>query len=1067
MADSYKIQLGIDFTGDKELNNIKKQLTTLTDNTHRVRIDIDNSRLLKQIEHAKKELRELSSAKGNQPSLTVNSKALEDSLGRLEKLIEGIKLSLGSLDNNVNTKDLVSSINQMATALGKAESESDSLVKSLSALSKKDFSVNIGIDLSKKGNNNMVAYGRAARKQVIPELESQIKELEGLFGGQQVVMQKLAKHGKNVGFDIFTDFEDFNSDSAIKKMEAMEKYIGSLKKLASIDNVSLDGFNSKFSKTATELIDDIAGVDTAVDKAGDIPEKLKNIFGSSVNADNLNIQLDDIVANLNDIKVALQGLSSGNPLSGLTQSFDRLSGSIENLLDNAEKVKGVLGGSVSNVDVGSTTDTKIKAENIVPDSSELTSSAQQVGKKIGDSIEQSVRETSGVIQNLKTTLETMKVDRSSIDTIIKDMEELGFVATDTSVKMKNGGFDITVNGVDSIGRAITEIRHLDTATDEISLVDRKISQSLKESDKFVKQQKRNVADLTNQINQLHRNANDQNAPKAIKNSSHLDILESKYKEIQLAIQKMGNASSDTYEEERINVKKLISEYQSLSRELRNAETVATSLRSKDIDTVKSTYASKLDVLTSKMKNDGVYTSGFEKGAENLRSVLSNATDASGLVSFLNGLDKLEAGYKRATAAKKEFNQSQKVGIKVSGLQDSIKNIQRISPEIDNFETEINGAKVSVQSLLNDLKQVRTQGDFSVVKENFRAFKEAAQAAGIAISETVAKVKNVNEIKIKLSDTGFDGFEQEVQRAHAEAEKLEYSTDELESALRELDVAMEAVYSADQSGDIKRLVSANEEYESSLKQVYSQLKLYQQEEEKAYKNELLSQKKASLNNDMEIWLKDNTRAVKNYGEEIRKLQASLDGLDDKGVKLVGQQFNNIKKQAQAMGKTGLTVFDKLKSKVKEYMTYFSAAELFMYAEQAFREMFNTVKEIDTAMTGLYRVTDLTSAEYDTLFNNMISSAKEYGATLNDIINATTDWVRAGFEADTALGLAEVTTMYQHISDLDYDTAAENLITAYNGFKDELNGAFSGDTVAAVNYIADIFNELDKQNCPLVV
>jgi TP901 family phage tail tape measure protein len=133
---------------------------------------------------------------------------------------------------------------------------------------------------------------------------------------------------------------------------------------------------------------------------------------------------------------------------------------------------------------------------------------------------------------------------------------------------------------------------------------------------------------------------------------------------------------------------------------------------------------------------------------------------------------------------------------------------------------------------------------------------------------------------------------------------------------------------------------------------------------------------------------------------------------------------------------------------------------MYTEQALREMFNTVLEIDTAMTGLYRVTDLTTSQYDVLFNNMISSAKEYGATLNDIINATTDWVRAGFEADTALGLAEVTTMYQHISDLDYDTAAENLITAYNGFKDELDTAFSGDQVAAVNYIADIFNELDN-------
>ena len=191
-----------------------------------------------------------------------------------------------------------------------------------------------------------------------------------------------------------------------------------------------------------------------------------------------------------------------------------------------------------------------------------------------------------------------------------------------------------------------------------------------------------------------------------------------------------------------------------------------------------------------------------------------------------------------------------------------------------------------------------------------------------------------------------------------------------------------------------------------------------------------------------------------------LKAKAEGVDRVTLNGLIRQFKLADKEAEKLGLKTLSLGDRIKSKFKEYAGYFSVAEVFMYAEQALREMFNTVKEIDTAMTGLYRVTDLTSAEYDTLFNNMISSAKEYGATLNDIINATTDWVRAGFDANTALGLAEVTTMYQHISDLDYDTAAENLITAYNGFKDELNGAFDGDQVAAVNYIADIFNELDK-------
>ena len=89
-----------------------------------------------------------------------------------------------------------------------------------------------------------------------------------------------------------------------------------------------------------------------------------------------------------------------------------------------------------------------------------------------------------------------------------------------------------------------------------------------------------------------------------------------------------------------------------------------------------------------------------------------------------------------------------------------------------------------------------------------------------------------------------------------------------------------------------------------------------------------------------------------------------------------------------------------------------------------------------MTELYRVTDLTSQQYDALYDNMIASAKEYGATLTDVISSTADWVRLGFDASTANRLTEITAMYQHISDLDNDTAVENLVTAYKGFQDEL-------------------------------
>ena len=62
-----------------------------------------------------------------------------------------------------------------------------------------------------------------------------------------------------------------------------------------------------------------------------------------------------------------------------------------------------------------------------------------------------------------------------------------------------------------------------------------------------------------------------------------------------------------------------------------------------------------------------------------------------------------------------------------------------------------------------------------------------------------------------------------------------------------------------------------------------------------------------------------------------------------------QFQNLKKEAKLLGLTTQTLGDQIKTKFQEYSAYFSVAEVFMYAEQGLRSMFEQVKLIDSAMT----------------------------------------------------------------------------------------------------------------------
>ena len=444
MADNqYKIQLGVDL----KVNDIRDRITQYNQNKNNAKvklgIKLDTSDLKEQIN----KLNLGGSGKG--VAIPVNTQSLETSLKEVKGIIADIKTAIGTLDGG-NMKSLLSSVNQIATALGKAENESDNLVKSLNALSKKDFSINVGIDMNKK-NLSTIGYGRAARKQVIPELEAQIKYLENLFGGQQATMNKLASQGNKVGFDIFTDFGDFNSDAAIKKMEAMEKYINSLKKLATINNINLDGFN-EIHKDASALINDIAGVENAVDKAGDVPEKLKNIFGGSIDGESLSKQLDSIVADLNDIKTAIQGLSQNNAIDGLTQSFNKLSDTLDRLMSNAKLVQATLGGVGSGVNTG------------VGDG--LERQAQQA-KESAKEIQQAAKQTTDAYNQMSKGASTL----SQLDSLnLKDdIDEADKLAAALS-KLKNiqGNIKkITIGNLDT-SKGIQELQTLENQLESLS-----------------------------------------------------------------------------------------------------------------------------------------------------------------------------------------------------------------------------------------------------------------------------------------------------------------------------------------------------------------------------------------------------------------------------------------------------------------------------------------------------------------------------------------------------------------------------------------------------------------------
>ena len=389
---------------------------------------------------------------------------------------------------------------------------------------------------------------------------------------------------------------------------------------------------------------------------------------------------------------------------------------------------------------------------------------------------------------------------------------------------------------------------------------------------------------------------------------------------------------------------------------------------------------------------------------------------------------------------------------VNGIDKAVVSVDKIKVEMDGD----NSFKITVTGE-DELHQATT-----VVRKFKQELDDAGKATGNwNVTEKIASTDNLKKLRAEIEgiSNAFKGgkLDYEIKKIETEFDKLgiegSNSLNEMETALNNFESAYNKL--SDDPASMERLINSYKELTAAMSKASYEAKGLK----------LTSVDEVTRSTDvakLKKWMNDNTKAAREYGAELNSILEKLSQCNNSVER--SQLLNkseNIKATAALENKTGLTIGDTIKKKFKEYGAYFSVASLAIEATQGLRNMYQAVLEVDTAMTELKRVTDLSANQYTDLYGELTVSAREYGTTLADIINATADWSRAGFDANTAKGLAEVTTMYEHIADVDYDTAVQNLLTAYKGFQGQLDEQFGTDTVAAVSYIGDILNELDNE------
>ena len=211
----------------------------------------------------------------------------------------------------------------------------------------------------------------------------------------------------------------------------------------------------------------------------------------------------------------------------------------------------------------------------------------------------------------------------------------------------------------------------------------------------------------------------------------------------------------------------------------------------------------------------------------------------------------------------------------------------------------------------------------------------------------------------------------------------------------------------------------------------------------------------LRNRINALRKTNPKAEKEFGRLFDKMLADLDTAPEK-IKEVSKQLQEVQTRMKATGKTGNTLFGTIEANIKKFGGWMSMTGVVTEAWHGMKQMVTEVKNINTEMINLQKVTDETDATYAKFLRNATKEAQKLSASVTDIIEQTSTWSKLGYSLSDAEKLSEVSMIYSKVGEVDNTTAVSDLVTVMKAFNVESENSI---------HIVDSLNELGKLIAPV--
>lgn len=382
---------------------------------------------------------------------------------------------------------------------------------------------------------------------------------------------------------------------------------------------------------------------------------------------------------------------------------------------------------------------------------------------------------------------------------------------------------------------------------------------------------------------------------------------------------------------------------------------------------------------------------------------------------------------------------------------------RIRDQISQTDAELNGFLKKQQQMTRTKTTLSNNLQSGLFGEKGSAeFREAAKAIdalGAAIdSMTIdstrqdwlgveAQIANLNRLKAEVRTT-LDANKLS-NRKNLLLSDIETWAGENKDALAQVKTQIDELVEAINKADAQQL--------NGLKMQFIALS---EAAEQSAADIATSFKRQEFETEITAWEQRFPAAARAFSSSLTAIKTELKSVDDLGLDNLRTQFRTITQQASILG----MAVQSMGSAFRDLRSNFSGAALVTAVgvgiEQQFSRALETLKQVDTYLTEISKVSTMTDAELGALADTAFDTASEYGVNVGTYLEGIQEWSRAGY-GKNGEALAELSVLAQAAGDMTSELSTSYLLATNAAY--QLQG-----NVEQLNAVLDGQNQITNRN-----